>query len=292
METKRKALGKGLEDLFGDTLDFNEVEKEITAKTPKNEIKEIELSELRSNPYQPRKTFDEEKLQELASSIKEHGVFQPIIVKKSIIKGYEIVAGERRVRASIMAGKTTIPAIIKDFSDQEMMEIALLENLQRENLNAIEEASAYEGLIKSLSLTQEELAKKLGKSRSHITNMLGLLNLNEKVKKEVRLGNISAGHARVLSKMSNEGQIEKLAEKVISEGLSVRELEKISQDENVEKKHVIVKKSTLQNEIFKDFEESLEDKLGTKVSIKNKKIEIYFNNKNDLERILEILEVE
>jgi chromosome partitioning protein parB family len=292
METKRKALGKGLEDLFGDTLDLNEVEKEITLKTPKNEIKELELTELRSNPYQPRKTFDEEKLQELASSIKEHGVFQPIIVKKSIIKGYEIVAGERRVRASIMAGKTTIPAIIKDFSDQEMMEIALLENLQRENLNAIEEASAYEGLIKSLSLTQEELAKKLGKSRSHITNMLGLLNLNEKVKKEVRLGNISAGHARVLSKMSNEEQIEKLAEKVISEGLSVRELEKISQDENVEKKHVIVKKPTLQNEIFKDFEESLEDKLGTKVSIKNKKIEIYFNNKNDLERILEILEVE
>ena len=173
METKRKALGKGLEDLFGDTLDFNVVEKEITEKTPKNEIKEIELTELRSNPYQPRKTFDEEKLQELAASIKEHGVFQPIIIKKSIIKGYEIVAGERRVRASIMAGKTTIPAIIKDFTDQEMMEIALLENLQRENLNAIEEASAYDGLIKSLSLTQEELAKKLGKSRSHITNMLG-----------------------------------------------------------------------------------------------------------------------
>ena len=282
METKRKALGKGLEDLFGDTLDFNEVEKEITAKTPKNEIKEIELSELRSNPYQPRKTFDEEKLQELASSIKEHGVFQPIIVKKSIIKGYEIVAGERRVRASI----------IKDFTDQEMMEIALLENLQRENLNAIEEASAYEGLIKSLSLTQEELAKKLGKSRSHITNMLGLLSLNEKVKKEVRLGKISAGHARVLSKMSNEEQIENLAERVINEGLSVRELERLSQDNTLEKKHVITKKPTLQNEIFRDFEEGLEDKLGTKVTIKNKKIEIYFNNKNDLERILDILEVE
>lgn len=292
METKRKALGKGLEDLFGDTLDFNEVEKEITAKTPKNEIKEIELSELRSNPYQPRKTFDEEKLQELASSIKEHGVFQPIIVKKSIIKGYEIVAGERRVRASIMAGKTTIPAIIKDFTDQEMMEIALLENLQRENLNAIEEASAYEGLIKSLSLTQEELAKKLGKSRSHITNMLGLLSLNEKVKKEVRLAKISAGHARVLSKMSNEEQIENLAERVINEGLSVRELERLSQDNTLEKKHVITKKPTLQNEIFRDFEEGLEDKLGTKVTIKNKKIEIYFNNKNDLERILDILEVE
>ena len=247
METKRKALGKGLEDLFGDTLDFNEVEKEITAKTPKNEIKEIELSELRSNPYQPRKTFDEEKLQELATSIKEHGVFQPIIVKKSIIKGYEIVAGERRVRAS---------------------------------------------LIKSLSLTQEELAKKLGKSRSHITNMLGLLSLNERVKKEVRLGKISAGHARVLSKMSNEEQIENLAERVINEGLSVRELERLSQDNTLEKKHVITKKPTLQNEIFRDFEEGLEDKLGTKVTIKNKKIEIYFNNKNDLERILDILEVE
>lgn len=292
MEIKRKALGKGLEDLFGDTLDFNEVEKEITLNTPKNEIKEIPLVDLRSNPYQPRKTFDEEKLQELADSIKEHGVFQPIIVKKSIIKGYEIVAGERRVRASIIAGKETIPAIIKDFSDQEMMEIALLENLQRENLNAIEEASAYEGLIKSLSLTQEELAKKLGKSRSHITNMLGLLNLNEKIKKEVRLGKISAGHARVLSKMSNQEQIDMLAKKVIEEGLSVRELERLSQNNNLEKKHIIVKKNTLQNEIFRDFEENLEDKLGTKVSIKNKKIEIYFNNKNDLERILNILEVE
>ena len=174
---KRRALGKGLEELFNsEVLDYNTVEEKIVNDTPKDQITMIKLSELRSNPYQPRKVFDEESLQELASSIKEHGVFQPIIVKKSI-KGYEIVAGERRVKASLLAGKEEIPAIIRDFNDTQMMEIALLENLQRENLSAIEEATAYKKLQETLSITQEELAKRLGKSRSHITNMLGLLNL-------------------------------------------------------------------------------------------------------------------
>ena len=205
MEQKRRALGKGLEQLFNNEgLDFSKIEEKIIEETSKDEIVHLKLSELRSNPYQPRLYFDEEALQELADSIKEHGVFQPIIVKKSV-KGYEIVAGERRVKASIKAGLETIPAIIKDFSDEDMMQIALLENLQRENLSAIEEAKAYYDIINSLKITQDELAKRVGKSRSHITNMIGLLRLPLNVKKMINTKKITMGHARVLSKLeSNE----------------------------------------------------------------------------------------
>ena len=178
MQEKRKALGRGLEQLFSDENinTFEDIENDIVDNArANNTIVEINLDELRPNPYQPRKKFDEEALNELAASIKEHGVFQPIIVKKTI-KGYDIVAGERRFRASKKAGLTKIPAIIEDFSDDEMMQISLLENLQREDLTAIEEAEAYSKLKETLGLTQEELAKRLGKSRSHITNMLGLGN--------------------------------------------------------------------------------------------------------------------
>ena len=166
METKRKALGKGLEQLFSnERIDFDNFEKGLVEEAKPNEIVEISLDEIRSNPYQPRKIFDEEALNELAESIKEHGIVQPIIVKKSI-KGYELVAGERRTKASRIAGLKTIPAIIKNFNDQEMMEIALIENIQRENLNPIEEAMAYDNILKSSNMTQDELAKKFGKSRS------------------------------------------------------------------------------------------------------------------------------
>lgn len=178
METKRKALGRGLEELFNsENLELEKIESRIMEGATKDEIVEINLSELRSNPYQPRKIFDEEALKELSDSIKVYGVFQPIIVKKSI-KGYDIIAGERRAKASKMAGLTTIPAIVRDFSDEQMMQIALLENLQRENLTAIEEATAYKDIIAALQITQDDLARKLGKSRSHITNMLGLLKLS------------------------------------------------------------------------------------------------------------------
>ena len=164
MNDKRKALGRGLEQLFNDEgLNFDTIENSIIEEAKTNDqIVEIDLNELRANPYQPRKNFDEEALNELASSIKEHGVFQPIIVKKSI-KGYEIIAGERRFRASKLAGMQTIPAIVKDFSDEEMMQIALLENLQRENLTSIEEAKAYKSIIESMNITQDELAKRLEK---------------------------------------------------------------------------------------------------------------------------------
>ena len=194
---KRRALGRGLEELFNnEPMDYNKIEEKIITETPKEEIVKIPISELRSNPYQPRKIFDTKKLEELATSIKEHGVFQPIIAKKSI-KGYEIIAGERRVKASTIAGLSEIPAIIKDFSDNDMMEIALLENLQRENLSAIEEANAYQNLLNTLNITQEQLSEKIGKSRSHITNMIGLLSLPTLTQDLINKKEISMGHARV-----------------------------------------------------------------------------------------------
>lgn len=290
METsRRKALGRGLEELFNnEPMDYEKIEEKIVETANNEEIVEIPLSELRSNPYQPRKNFDDNALQELANSIKEHGVFQPIIAKKSI-KGYEIIAGERRVKASIIAGKTTIPAIIRDFSDQDMMEIALLENLQRENLNALEEAMAYKKLLDELHLTQESLAERLGKSRSHITNMLGLLTLPEEVKDMIMDGKISMSHARVLSKIDNNEKIKELADKIIVDGLSVREIEDLSHtDTTIEKKNTQVRHDTNRNE-YKVIEEELSEKLGTKVKIKNNKMELYFANSNDLNRILEII---
>lgn len=289
METsRRKALGRGLEELFNnEPIDYEKIEEKIISETNKEEIIEIPLTELRSNPYQPRKKFDENALQELASSIKEHGVFQPIIAKKSI-KGYEIIAGERRVKASILAGKETIPAIIRDFSDQNMMEIALLENLQRENLNALEEAIAYKKLLDELQLTQESLAQRLGKSRSHITNMLGLLTLPEEVKNMIMEGKISMSHARVLSKIENNDKVKELAEKIIVDGLSVREIEDLSHNNTLDKKNIQIRHDRNHNE-YKIIEEELSEKLGTKVKVKNNKVEIQFVNSNDLNRILEII---
>ena len=199
METKKKALGRGLEQLFNtENLDLNTFEEKVYETATNEEIIDIKLSELRANPYQPRTNFDDAALKDLSDSIKEHGVFQPIIVKQSI-KGYEIIAGERRVRASKLAGLETIPAIIRNLNDEQMMEIALLENLQRENLSAIEEANAYNKMLVKLSMTQEELSKKVGKSRSHITNILGLLRLPKEVQNMVTNNQLSMGHARVLS---------------------------------------------------------------------------------------------
>lgn len=288
--SKRRALGMGLEQLFNtEMLDFDQVEKDIVNETPKDEIVLINVDELMSNPYQPRKVFDEDALKELSESIKEHGVFQPIIVKKSV-KGYNIIAGERRAKATKLAGLTQIPAIIRDFTDDEMMQIALLENLQRENLSAIEEAKAYKSIIESLRITQEELAKKLGKSRSHITNMLGLLRLPLSVQDMVLYGKISMGHARVLSKLENHSQIEDLANKVVNENLSVRELEEISSNNDMTKKVVINKPK--KSKEYKYVEDAMKEKLGTKVSISDNKIKISFATKEDLNRILEILDVE
>ena len=287
---KRRALGMGLEQLFNsEMLDFDKVEKQIVDTTPKDEIIQVNISDLMSNPYQPRKIFDDSALQELAESIKEHGVFQPIIVKKSV-KGYNIIAGERRVKASQIAGLTTIPAIVRDFTDDEMMQVALLENLQREDLTAIEEAKAYKSIIEAMRLTQDELAKRLGKSRSHITNMLGLLRLPLSVQDKVLHNKISMGHARVLSKLQDPTQIMELSDKIIKENLSVRELENLAES-NSFLRAIPVKKAPKSKE-YKYVENAMKEKLGTKVSISDNKIKISFSTKEDLNRILEILNIE
>jgi ParB family chromosome partitioning protein len=288
MENKRRALGKGLEQLFNaENLDFNQIETSIVESASKDEIIQVKLSELRSNPYQPRKIFDEGALRELADSIKENGVFQPIIIKRSI-KGYEIIAGERRVKASILAGLDTIPAIVRDFSDEEMMQIALLENLQRENLNAIEEANAYKAMIDSLGVTQEELSKKLGKSRSHVTNMIGLLRLSPYVQDLVMHGNISMGHARVLSKLTDNERIENLARQIVKEDLSVRALESLVYHEE---KETTPKTPKVKNNQYTYIEDAIKDKLGMKVSVDNHKVSISFANDEELSHLLEMLNI-
>lgn len=290
MEQKKKALGRGLEELFStEVLDFDTFESNIMENATTNEIQDIPINEIRPNPYQPRKGFNEEALRELSESIKNHGVFQPIIVKKGI-RGYDLIAGERRLRASKMAGLDKIPAIVKDFSDDEMREIALLENIQRENLTAIELAWAYKGIIDNLDIRQEDLALRIGKSRSHITNTLGLLNLPEEVQKMILNGELSMGHARVLSKMEDESKITDLAKKIINEGLSVHEIEEISKDEEIKKRVPITRRE--RNTDYTNIENELKDILGTKVKVDNKKINIYFENVNDLNRILEIMNIE
>lgn len=284
-QTKRRALGRGLEELFNiEDINYDKMEEKIMETADEEEIKELPISKLRVNPYQPRKTFNEEALRELAESIKEHGVIQPIIVKKSI-KDYEIVAGERRYRASKLAGKETIPCIVRNFTDEQMMEIAVLENLQRENLNSIEEAMAYESLMKNLSLTQEQVAKRVGKSRSYITNILGLLTLPEPVKELVKQGKITQSHARTLSKLESKEKIVELADKIVNQNLNVREIEEETKKETKkEEQH-----TKPRNKEYELLERELESYLGTKVKIKQKKLEINYENENDLNRILEII---
>ena len=283
METKKKALGKGLEQLFSNTvIDFDNFEKDIVEENEKN-VTEINIDDIRSNPYQPRKTFDIESLNELAKSIREYGVVQPIIVKKSI-KGYELVAGERRTKAAKIAGLKKIPAIIKDFDNQEMMEIALVENIQREDLNPIDEATSISNIIKLRGYTQEEFANKFGKSRTYVTNILGLLKLPDEVKKLVEKRSLSMSHARVLSKIDDDDKVIDLAKKVITDSLSVHDLEKMSQEE----KQVNNKSKNKSNydTKYRMFENIIMDALNTKVRVHKNKIEVYFDGVNELEDIL------
>ncbi|HBA37841.1 MAG TPA: chromosome partitioning protein ParB [Firmicutes bacterium] len=291
METKRKALGKGLEQLFNsENINFENVEQEIIESATDKDIQNIPISEIRSNPFQPRRVFEEDKLEELAESIKEHGLFQPIIVKKSI-KGYELVAGERRTKAARIAGYTSIPAIVREFSDEEMMEVALLENIQREDLNPIEEAEAYDNILKKTNITQEELAKKVSKSRSYITNILGLVNLPLEVKNLVSEKKLTMAHARILSKMDDEDYIISLAYKIVNNGMSVRELEALSRGEEIRKKHQINRIVPL-NRIYSVYEQAMREKIGTRVTISSKKVTIPFDSDEDLARILEIINID
>lgn len=290
-ETRKKALGKGLEQLFSnEVINFDNFEKEIVDEGKSSGgIVEIPLDEIRSNPYQPRVIFDSEALEELANSIKEHGVIQPIIVKKGI-KGFELVAGERRTRAAKLAGLKNIPAIIKEFNDVEMMEIALIENIERENLNPIEEAKAYENILKINNITQEELAHKFSRSRSYITNMLGLLTLPDMVIKLVESKELSMGHARALSKLEDPKKIEELAIKIVHDDLSVRDTEKMINALDLPKKHTISRNQTYDIR-YSIYENLCREKLGVKVKISNKKIEIPYKDEDELARILEELNI-
>ena len=290
-ETRKKALGKGLEQLFSnEVINFDNFEKEIVDEgNSSGGSVEIPLDEISSNPYQPRVIFDSEALEELANSIKEHGVIQPIIVKKGI-KGYELVAGERRTRAAKLAGLKNIPAIIKEFNDVEMMEIALIENIERENLNPIEEAKAYENILKINNITQEELAHKFSRSRSYITNMLGLLTLPDMVVKLVESKELSMGHARALSKLEDPKKIEELALKIVHDDLSVRDTEKMINALNLPKKHTISRNQTYDIR-YSIYENLCREKLGVKVKINNKKIEIPYKDEEELARILEELNI-
>ena len=286
MENKNNArLGKGLSSIFGQDVskvldDIQNGDMEVESQ----EQSKIPVDEIRPNPYQPRKVFDEDALKELSSSIKQHGVFTPILVKKSI-QGYDLIAGERRLRASKLAGLKDIPAIIVDFDDQEMMEIALLENIQREDLNVIEEAKAYEKLIQRLNYTQEQLAHRVGKSREHITNLLRLLKLPEDVQEYVVNKQLSMGHVRALLGLKTEAGMRKVAKQAIDQGLSVRKVEQIVKDIN-NKKTVEKPKEDI---YVKAAKEKLQEYFQTSVSISKNSISIHYEDKEDLNRVLELL---
>jgi len=278
-----KRLGRGLDALIP-SLSVNDDDKVI----------EVPISQLRANPYQPRKTFDEDSIKELAESIKQHGVIQPIIVR-TVLKGYEIIAGERRFRASQYCGNTTIPAVVRTFSDQQVMEIALIENLQREDLNALEIAVAYQALMDKFNLTQEELSLKVGKSRSHIANVVRLLSLPAEIKDYVSRGTISMGHARALAGIKEQSVQKEMAELTVSSEWSVRDLEDAIQ--KLDSKQVPqqkVQKQKKRDPYIESLEENLREQFKTTVKIKQQKdkgkIEIQYYNKQDLERLLELLQ--
>jgi len=284
-----KKLGKGL----GRGLDAIFATENVELVTDNDKIIEISLEEIKKNPYQPRTYFNEEKLNELKDSIEKNGLLQPIVVKKAI-KGYYIIAGERRYRAFELLGKKEIPAIIKEMTDEEMMIFAVLENLQREDLSALEESESYKNLMDKMSLTQEELANKLGKSRPYIANSLRLLKLPTEIKIKLEQGLISAAHARTLLSLKTKKNMEEVCTLVIERKMSVRELE-----EYVTKllKPKGVKKSKAKDIFIEEQENILKKRLGTSVTIKqgrNKKgkIEIEFKDNDEFERIISLFKEE
>ncbi|WYP26556.1 ParB/RepB/Spo0J family partition protein [Alkalihalobacillus sp. FSL W8-0930] len=279
-----KGLGKGLQAFFPEHSD----EKQ-------EQIEHVALKQIRPNPYQPRKTFTEEAISELAHSIQTHGLLQPITVRKSI-KGFEIVVGERRFRAAQHAKLETIPAIVKEYTEDEMMELALIENLQREDLNPIDEGFAYQKLMSHLNVTQEQLAKRLGKSRPHIANHIRLLQLPTVVQEFIQDGKISMGHGRALLGLNDKGKISSLLEKVLHDKLSVRELELLIQQVNERVSRETKKRKINLSPFLKERQDLLRSTLGTSVAIKpgkkKGKIEIDYFSEDDLERILQILSIE
>ncbi|WP_062307063.1 ParB/RepB/Spo0J family partition protein [Alicyclobacillus sendaiensis] len=275
----KRGLGRGLDALIPQLNVSDE-----------DQIVQIDIRDLRPNPYQPRRTFNEEKLQELCDSIREHGILQPLIVRRSQVKGFDIVAGERRYRAAKMAGLQVVPAVVRDLSDVLLMEIALIENLQREDLNPIEIADAYAKLIETCHLTQDELAKRVGQSRSHITNMLRLLQLPDQIQDMVSRGTLTMGHARALLSVEDAEEQLRLAEQTVKEAWSVRKLEMvIYQPKKVSRE---TNKPALPTE-YRRYQEQVQAYLGTSVRIqpgkKRGKIEIDYYSEDDLRRIMDLM---
>lgn len=288
-QRKLGGLGRGMDALFAG-YEETPAENEV--------VEEVALSEIRANPYQPRKHFDEEALKELAESIKQSGVFQPVILRPSSVKGYELIAGERRVRASRLAGKETIPAIVRQIDEEQMIEIAVVENLQREDLSPLEEAEAYNILMEKLNLTQAQVAERIGKSRPYIANYLRLLALPTEIKELVGT-QLSMGQARTILGLKDKSQLVKVAQRVIDEGLTVRQLEEWVQslNEQVPKTDPTPPKSTSSKPSqYLAIEQQMQEYFGTAASINRRgskgKIEIEFLSDSDLVRILDLLHIE
>lgn len=289
---KNRGLGKGLEALFSNSeIDTQEISVTKKEESEEKGISFIDINEIKPNQNQPRKSFNEEKLEELAASIIENGLIQPVILRKAD-KGYEIVAGERRWRACRKAGLKEIPCIIREFTDEQNMLIAIIENMQREDLNPIEEAEGLNQMIVNFGMTQEQVSKSVGKSRPYITNALRLLKLPAKIREMLSANQLSAGHARAIAGISDTEKQIQLAEYAVKEELSVREIEKLIKEENSPKKKSSRKKTEKSADVRK-VEDDLKQIMGTKVNLnqsgKKGKIEIEYYSRDELERLIELL---
>ncbi|HDG1028682.1 TPA: ParB/RepB/Spo0J family partition protein [Staphylococcus aureus] len=273
--------------------ELSKSEDQRITKTKDEQIKQIDISDIKPNPYQPRKTFDENHLNDLADSIKQYGILQPIVLRKTV-QGYYIVVGERRFRASEIAGLKYVSAIIKDLTDEDMMELAVIENLQREDLNAIEEAESYQRLMTDLKITQQEVAKRLSKSRPYIANMLRLLHLPKKIADMVKDGRLTSAHGRTLLAIKDEQQMLRLAKRVVKEKWSARYLENhVNELKNVSSKSETDKVDITKPKFIKQQERQLREQYGAKVDISIKKsvgkISFEFESQDDFVRIIEQL---
>lgn len=286
-KAKQRGLGKGLNSIFGQDVEqyLDDIQNNAAEAPGRREV-ELPIEEIRPNPYQPRKEFDKKALEELSESIKTHGIFTPLLVRKSV-SGYDLITGERRLRAAKMAGLKTVPAIQVEFTEEQMMEIAILENVQREDLNPIEEAAAYESLIQKLGYTQEKLAERVGKSREYCANIMRLLKLPEDVQSMVVNKQLTMSHVRPLLSLNDEEEIYEAAEKIKKNKMSVREVEAYVRDVNGGGQKKPKKKE--KDPMIRDLEIQLSEKLGTQVVFSKKSFTISYHDTDDLNRILELI---
>lgn len=286
-KAKQRGLGKGLNSIFGQDVEqyLDDIQNNAAEAPGRREV-ELPIEEIRPNPYQPRKEFDKKSLEELSESIKTHGIFTPLLVRKSV-SGYDLITGERRLRAAKMAGLKTVPAIQVEFTEEQMMEIAILENVQREDLNPIEEAAAYESLIQKLGYTQEKLAERVGKSREYCANIMRLLKLPEDVQSMVVNKQLTMSHVRPLLSLNDEEEIYEAAEKIKKNKMSVREVEAYVRDVNGGGQKNPKKKE--KDPMIRDLEIQLSEKLGTQVVFSKKSFTISYHDTDDLNRILELI---